>query len=100
MSTSDSFYLPTISWFALRVQTGDPSCPTTLTGPMRLVELARWRNGRLSPGVSVIIHLPAPVRPCLEVIDWTLFPVAEAQAEIEAQEARRRRFRARLQAAA
>jgi len=100
MVTSDLPFLPTISWCALRVQTGDPSFPITLTGPARLVELFHWRRGKTSPGVWVSVHLPSQSRLEPEAIDWALFPLAEAQAEMQIQDARRGRYLRRRRNAA
>lgn len=75
-------------WGKLRVQMGDPSLPTTLTGPARLIALYHWRRGKALPGVWVIEHAPAPVRLRAEDIDWSQFPTLEAQRELMAHEER------------
>jgi hypothetical protein len=75
-------------WVMLRVQMGDPSLPTTVTGPARLIALYHWRRGKALPGVWIIEHSPVPVSPRAEEIDWTQFPVQEAQRELMAHEER------------
>ena len=75
-------------WRVLRVQMGDPSLPTTVTGPVRLAALHQWRQGKTSPGVWVTADSPAPTRPSPEDIDWVLFPTAQVEREITANEAR------------
>jgi hypothetical protein len=75
-------------WGMLRVQIGDPSLPTTLTGPARLVALYQWRQGKASPGVWVIENSPAHARPSPEDIDWILFPAVQAEREMTDHKAR------------
>ena len=75
-------------WGMLRVQIGDPSLPTTVTGPARLIALYQWRRGKPLPGTWIIEHSAAPVRLEAEEIDWTQFPVLEAQRELMAHEER------------
>jgi len=67
------------SWKMLRVQAGNPSIPTTLTGPARLIALYRWRRHERLPGLWVVecSTLRAELRP--EDVDWHLFPALEAQ---------------------
>jgi hypothetical protein len=72
----------------LRVQMGDPSFPTTLTGPRRLVALYHWRRGKAMPGVWIIANAPEPAIDRPEDVDWTLFPILEAQREMMAHEER------------
>ncbi len=83
----------TAHWQTLRVQTGDPSCPITLTGPNKLVELFHWRRGKASPGVWVIVNAPGHTCPQPSEVDWSLFPVAEAHHEMMDHDARRSRYR-------
>jgi hypothetical protein len=78
----------TAHWQTLRVQMGDPTFPTTLTGPKKLVELFNWRRGKPTPGVWIVVSAQADRKPRLDEVDWTLFPVAEAQQELMAHEAR------------
>lgn len=78
----------TAPWQTLRVQMGDPTCPTTLTGPKKLVELFNWRRGKPTPGVWFVVATQAQRSPRVEEIDWSLFPVAEAQHELMDHEAR------------
>lgn len=78
----------TTSWQTLRVQTGDPSFPITLTGPKKLVELFHWRRGKATPGVWVVINGPDNERPRLDEVDWSLFPMAEAYQEMMNHEER------------
>jgi hypothetical protein len=80
-------------WTTLRVQTGDPAFPITLTGPNRLVELFHWRRGKPSAGVWVIENAPGCRSPRTEEVDWTHFPVAEAQQEMMKQDERCSRYR-------
>jgi hypothetical protein len=75
-------------WKILRVQIGDPSLPTTLTGPARLVALYQWRQGNASPSVCVIENSPAHARPRPDDIDWERFPSAEAELEMMDHKAR------------
>lgn len=82
----------TAHWQTLRVQTGDPSCPITLTGPNKLVELFHWRRGKASPGVWVIVNAPGYTCPRPSEVDWSLFPVAEAQHEMMDHDERRSRY--------
>lgn len=72
----------TAPWQTLRVQTGDPSFPITLTGPSRIVELFHWRRGKPSPGVWVIENAPGCRTLRTEEVDWSSFPVAEAHQEM------------------
>ena len=69
----------TPSWSMLRVQLGDPSLPTTLTGPARLIALYQWRRGKRLPGVWFVDSASMRVSRTPEGVDWTLFPVAEAR---------------------
>jgi hypothetical protein len=87
-------------WQTLRVQTGDPSFPVTLTGPNRLVELFHWRRGKPSPGVWIIENAPGCRSPRTDEVDWSQFPVAEAQQEIINQDERCSRYRLRTSIAA
>jgi hypothetical protein len=82
----------TAHWKTLRVQTGDPAFPITLTGPSRLVELFHWRRGKPSPGVWIIENAPGCRSPRTEEVDWSLFPVAEAHEEIIKHEERCSRY--------
>jgi hypothetical protein len=75
-------------WGMLRVQVGDPSLPTTVTGPARLIALYHWRRGHALPGVWIIENAPGPASPRAEDIDWVLFPLQEAQHEMMAHEER------------
>ena len=52
---------PRIHWGRLRVQVGDRSFPTTVTGPARLIALYHFRRGRALPGVWMIENAPVPV---------------------------------------
>lgn len=79
---------PLTHWNTLRVQTGDPSLPITLTGPTRLVELFHWRRGKASPGVWVIESASGRGTPRPDDVDWSQFPMAEAQREIQDYAAR------------
>lgn len=79
---------PLIHWGTLRVQTGDPSLPITLTGPTRLVELFHWRRGKASPGVWVIDTGTGRLTARPEDIDWVQFPVAEAHQTMMEHDAR------------
>jgi hypothetical protein len=90
----------TVHWQTLRVQTGDPSFPITLTGPNRLVELFHWRRGKASPGVWVIVNAPGCRSPRIDEVEWTSFPVAEAQQEMIKHDERCSRFRLKLKIAA
>jgi hypothetical protein len=72
----------------LRVQMGDPSLPTTITGPARLIALFHWRRGKPLPGVWIIEHSAVNVSPKAEDVDWTEFPTLEAQRELMAHEER------------
>jgi hypothetical protein len=92
MATRSWSSVLTAHWQTLRVQTGDPSCPITLTGPNKLVELFHWRRGKPSPGVWVIVNSPGFRTPRLEEVDWSLFPVAEAQHEMIDHEERCLRY--------
>lgn len=67
------------SWSVLRVQLGDPSLPTTLTGPARLIALYQWRRGRRLPGVWFVDSTSMRVSRTPEGVDWTRFPLAEAR---------------------
>ncbi len=73
---------PRTHWGMLRVQTGDRSLPTTVTGPARLIVLYHWRRGKALPGVWIIEHSPMSSSPRLQDIDWDLFPTQEAQREL------------------
>jgi hypothetical protein len=79
---------PLTHWGMLRVQTGDPSLPITLTGPTRLVELFHWRRGKASPGVWVIESASGRSSPRPDDVDWSQFPMAEAQREMQEYDAR------------
>ena len=87
-------------WQTLRVQTGDPCFPITLTGPNRLVELFHWRRGKPSSGVWIIENAPGCRSPRTEEVDWSHFPVAEAQQEMIQHDERCSRFRLQLKIAA
>ena len=74
-------------WERLRVQVGDPSLPTTVTGPARLIALYQWRRGHALPGVWIIENATVPTRPRrAEDVDWAQFPILEAQLEMMALE--------------
>ncbi len=90
----------TAHWQTLRVQMGDSTCPITLTGPKKLVELFHWRRGKATPGVWVVVNGPGEKRPRLDEVDWSLFPVAEAQQELMSHEERCSRYLPRRFAAA
>ena len=79
-------------WQTLRVQMGDPTCPTTITGPKKLVELFNWRRGKATPGVWIVISSQPDRSPRLDEVDWSLFPVAEAQHELMDHEERCARY--------
>lgn len=87
-------------WTTLRVQTGDPGFPITLTGPNRLVELFHWRRGKASVGVWIIENAPGRRSPRTEEVDWTHFPIAEAQQEMINHDERCSRYRLQLKSAA
>ena len=87
-------------WQTLRVQTGDPCFPITLTGPNRLVELFHWRRGKPSPGVWIIENATGCRSPRTEEVDWSHFPVAEAQQEMIQHDEICSRFRLQLKIAA
>lgn len=82
---------PPTHWDSLRVQTGDPSLPITLTGPTRLVELYHWRRGKASPNVWVIESASGRSAPPADDVDWSLFPMAETQHELAEHAAHRAR---------
>lgn len=82
METLASSAAPRTPWRILRVQIGDPSFPTTITGPARLVALYQWRQGKAAPGVWVIENSPTHASPRPEDIDWATFPTADAQREM------------------
>ena len=90
----------TAHWTMVRVQTGDPSFPITLTGPSRLVELFHWRRGKPSPGVWVIEHAPGCRTMRVEEVEWSHFPVAEAQQEMLAHDERCSHYRLHAKIAA
>lgn len=90
----------TAKWQTLRVQMGDPACPITLTGPKKLAELFHWRRGKATPGVWVVVNGAGFKSPRVDEVDWSLFPVAEAQEEIMSHEARCSRYLFRHVAAA
>jgi hypothetical protein len=75
-------------WRTLRVQTGDPRLPTTITGYARLIALYQWRRGKPLPGVWVVESTAARASPGVDDVDWALFPAAEAQRELMAHEER------------
>ena len=75
-------------WGRLRVQVGDPSLPTTLTGPARLIALYQWRRGKALPGIWIVEHSAAPASLQADDVDWTQFPVLEAKLELMAHEER------------
>ena len=75
-------------WAMLRVQMGDPSLPTTITGPARLIALYHWRRGKALPGLWIIEHSAPSASLGPEDIDWTQFPVMEAQRELMDHEER------------
>jgi hypothetical protein len=77
---------PRTHWGMLRVQTGDRSLPTTVTGPARLIVLYHWRRGKALPGVWIIEHSLLSPTPRLQDVDWDLFPTQEAQRELYALE--------------
>lgn len=77
-----------IPWGMLRVQVGDPSLPTTLTGPARLIALYQWRRGKALPGVWIVDPATAPASFEAGDVDWTQFPVLEAKLELMAHEER------------
>ncbi len=77
-----------IHWGMLRVQMGDRALPTTVTGPARLIALYHWRRGKALPGVWIIESSVPHAKPRAEEIDWSLFPVQEAQREMMAHEER------------
>ena len=83
-----SFAARRTPWGNLRVQIGDPSLPTTITGPARLIALFHWRRGKALPGLWIVEHSPQHTIPRVEDIDWTLFPTQEAQREMMAHEER------------
>lgn len=87
-------------WTTLRVQTGDPSFPITLTGPNRLVELFHFRRGKPSPGVWIIENAPGSRAPRNEEVEWSHFPVAEAQQEMMDRDERCSRYRLHVKLAA
>jgi hypothetical protein len=92
--------VPRTPWEILRVQTGDPRLPTTVTGPARLIALFHWRRGKALPGVWIIEHSPASVRPRTDDVDWARFPTLEAQrALMEHEERCARHLPRHLQAA-
>jgi hypothetical protein len=80
-------------WGMLRVQTGDPSLPTTVTGPARLIALYHFRRGKSLSGVWIVESSPERASPEPEDIDWALFPTSEAQQEMMAHEERCARHR-------
>jgi hypothetical protein len=80
--------VPRTPWGKLRVQIGDPSLPTTVTGPARLIALFHWRRGKALPGIWIIEHSAVHTNPTVEDIDWALFPTLEAQREMMAHEER------------
>jgi len=82
----------TAHWQTLRVQMGDPTCPITITGPKKLVELFNWRRGKATPGVWFVVSTQAHRSPRVDEIDWSLFPVAEAQHELMDLEERCARY--------
>ncbi len=90
----------TAHWTTLRVQTGDASFPVTLTGPSRLVELFHWRRGKPSPGVWVIENAPGCRTMRAEEVEWSRFPVAEAQQEMLDRDERCSRYRLMTRVAA
>lgn len=90
----------TAHWTTVRVQTGDPSFPITLTGPSRLMELFHWRRGKPSPGVWIIENAPGCRTMRVEEVEWTHFPVAEAQQEMLAHDERCSRYRLHTRVAA
>jgi hypothetical protein len=73
---------PLTHWDTLRVQTGDPSLPVTLSGAARFVELYHWRRGKASPNVWVIDSATGRSAPQAEDVDWARFPMAEAELEL------------------
>jgi hypothetical protein len=72
----------------LRIQRGDRSFPTTLTGPARLIALFHWRRGQALPGMWVVENGAEHPGPAPGEVDWSLFPTSETQAEMLAHEAR------------
>lgn len=79
MATLACSQVPSPSWSMLRVQLGDPSLPTTLTGPARLIALYQWRRGKRLPGLWFVDSASMRVSRTPDGVDWALFPVAEAR---------------------
>lgn len=75
-------------WGRLRVQTGDRSLPTTVTGPARLIALYQWRRGKPLPEVWFVDASQGPEHRLLSTIDWSTFPISEARRETMAHEER------------
>jgi hypothetical protein len=88
MAIHAAFAVPRTHWGKLRVQIGDPSLPTTVTGPARLIALFHWRRGKALPGIWIIEHAAVSASLRVEDIDWALFPTSEAQREMMAHEER------------
>lgn len=82
MTTSAWTSGPITHWDTLRVQTGDPSLPVTLSGAARFVELYKWRRAKASPNVWIIDSATGRSAPKAEDVDWARFPMAETELEL------------------